>query len=280
MSELPLETVGVTDLLRRLRPPVLSTSALGTVVETIAEWRLHSSRSMVVKLLHESGLEDLLIDDEFLNSLGHVRPKTKQLLRIAYREPRSPGAALELIGRFASAGLLNVFSRSATRELNRLLQRWPQLELRRELISHLVSEMETLGEMGLFLSQLFNSTASKMTRTEIAELLRAVLSSPDVSSLEGTPADLIAHLPEHAELCDSSLIKFEAESDADSDGNLAGFVARDSSPSMSESSCSVAESSRSHSRCDSPLTANFNCRGSADISGPGQQKRRRLRKYA
>lgn len=216
----------LVSLLSRLRP-VLEPGALGAVVAELTAWRLGGSRKRLFRLLAAADLVDLIPDPDFYAAAcARTRLQTRRLLRHACAPPRTPGAAIALVGRLMTAGALNVYSSSACAEINRLLERWQPLELRRALLGAVIAELDSFAEVGAFLRGLIDSRACSLEPRAVDELLRAVLVDARSGDLAGDPGDLAAELPaEHRALVDACLGgSSSSEDDVDSDGNLAGFV--------------------------------------------------------
>ena len=239
--------VPVVPLLRRLRS-VLEPGPLGAVVADLGSWRIGSSRKRFFKLIVEAELDDLLADpDFFLAACAKIRIRSKTLLRHAVLPPRSPGTAIDLIGRLMSAGALNVFSESACNELNHMLVRWKPLELRRALLTGIIGELDSYAQAGLFLRGLLDSDACELGSQGIDDILRAVLADVRNADLAGEPADLASELPEEYACLVNACVGFDGkDSDADSDGNLAGFVVSDSDVEFTGSEGSRSSTEKPH----------------------------------
>lgn len=231
-------TVDAIELLRRLRP-LLDPGPLGTVVSEVAG----DSRRQLLQIMIESGNDDLLADaDFFATACARVRLSTKRLLRHACAPLRNPGAAIALVGRMMAAGSLDVFTASASTQLNQILDRWPPIELRRALLRAIIDELDTFAQVGAFLRGILDSPACTLSGSVLENLLRAVMTDSASADLAGSPADMTAELPpEHAGLV-AACLEHAADdaaddSEVDSDGNIAGFVVSDTDGDGKSTGC-------------------------------------------
>lgn len=206
----------------------LSPQELGKLVAVLSDWLLGGSHRATLKLIVHAGVADLLTSSEFLEGLGIGRLKSKQVLRLAFRtHADSPGGAVTMIERLAAAGAVNPFSSSALEALHDGMRGWRFVEPKAALLVAIVSSFDTFAQAGLFLSLLLESPASGLGAEEVPPLLEAVLADGDVRDLAGDTGDLLAALPDYADVVEDALARAHSEdgaSEADEDGNLAGFV--------------------------------------------------------
>jgi hypothetical protein len=239
--------------LLRLCNGTLDTRALGQLVAILADWQggSRSSRLSTHRLIAGSGLTELLFDAEFIEGVGpRDRLKTRRLVALAFRTagPSSPAAAIRKLEALTAAGALNLYSSSAIEALHAGMAGWRGLApdaapaIKAELLARLCGELDTRAQAGLFLSLVFGSPASAMGAEEAAAVFRAVRSHRDVRDLAGDRGDLLAEFPPDL----LSLLlpvgdgvgrgvdgagseeddeEEEDDSDADSQGNLADFIA-------------------------------------------------------
>jgi hypothetical protein len=206
----------------------LAPQELGKLVAVLSDWLLGGSHRATLKLIVHAGVADLLTSSEFLEGLGAGRLKSKQLLRLAFKtHAASPGGAVAMIERLAAAGAVNPFSSSALAALHDGMRGWRFVEPKAALLVAIVSSFDTFAQAGLFLSLLLESPASGLGAEEVPPLLEAVLADGDVRDLAGDTGDLLAALPDYADVVEDALARAHSEdgaSEADEDGNLAGFV--------------------------------------------------------
>jgi hypothetical protein len=211
--------------------------ALGRLTGVLADL-LHPAarRRGVLALLCGAGLQQRLYSAEFLEGVGAERLNSRRLVRHTFRQAQgSAAAASRGLGALAAAGVLNLHSRGALAALHAGMAAW-HLDGRVQLVGRLAGEMETFAQVGLFLRLLLDSPAWAGGAREAEALLRGVVAQEDVRDLAGPRKDLTDALPEHARAILEGLGAADSEgSDADDDGNLAGFVCGDSEVEFSTS---------------------------------------------
>jgi hypothetical protein len=238
--------------------------ALGRLVGVLADL-LHpaSPRRGVLRLLLGSGLQARLYAPEFLEGVGASRLNSARLVRHTFSSAAGPGEALRGLAALASAGVLNLHSRRALAELHAGMAGW-HVDARIALVGRLASEFESFAQVGLFLRLLLDSPARSGAPGEAGALLRGVMALEDVRDLAGSSRDLMDALPEHAEDIAAGLGAEEAASDADEEGNLAGFVCGDDEVDFSSSEEGEGESQQRRQPAKRPRGA----------SGGGQARKR------
>jgi hypothetical protein len=213
--------------------------ALGRLTGVLADL-VHPScpRRGVLALLVGAGLQAHLYHAEFLEGVGAARLNSRRLVRFTFAQARGSAAqASRGLVALAAAGVLNLYSRGALAALAAGMAGW-HVDGRAQLVARLASELESFAQLGLFLRLLLDAPAGAAAGAgEAAALLRGVLAHEDVRDLAGTRKDLVDALPEHARTIAEGLAAAEAEdaSDADEEGNLAGFICGDSEVEFSTS---------------------------------------------
>jgi hypothetical protein len=195
-----------------------------------------SPKRGALRLLLASGLGAKLYSAEFLDGLGPRHLNSRRLVRHTFRvHAGAPHEACRGLVALASAGVLNLYSRSALAALHEGWAAW-HVDGRALLVGQLVGEqLETFAQLGEFLRLLLDSPASCLSPAQEAVLLRGVLACEDVRDLAGATKDLKGALPEHAAVIGEALAAEEQASDEDAEGNLAGFVCGDSEVSFDSS---------------------------------------------
>jgi len=209
----------------------LDPGALGALVALLADELFPARpRAGVVALARAGGLEDLFSDADFVAAVGRARLKSARLIRAAFdRAPRAPSAAIARVAGMAAAGALNVFSTSALAALHAGAAGWRAPALA-ELAGRLAEGLDSFAAAGLFLARFLAAPGAALEPAAAAALARAVCARRDVRDLAGAPADLLEQLPAAlAGDVEDELLARDAsdESDADEEGNLAGFVVDD-----------------------------------------------------
>ena len=169
---------------------------------------------------------------EFVDGLGERRPKTKQLIRAALE--LTPGAAVRCILAMNSSGALNLIDSAAMAELHTAITAWggddaiPAVVM---LLRGVLGDTDTFAQAGALLAMFVDSRECTLSTRALDSILESALDSADVRDLAGEPQDLLGYLPDHASVVGRALASVAAgdadESDADSVGNLKGFVAED-----------------------------------------------------
>jgi hypothetical protein len=205
----------------------LDSRALGRLVALLSdELYPRGPRAGALRLTERASLDELYLDPDFVESLGAQRIKSSRLARSAFARASSPSVAIARISGLANAGALNIFSSSFLECLHAGMQGW-RVEVQAELVGRLAETLDTFSSAGLFLSLLLGAQGSALEPREVLALLRRVVARSDVRDLSGAPADLLDQLPKDVagEVEDELLDRDESEdSDADENGNLAGFV--------------------------------------------------------
>jgi hypothetical protein len=217
--------VGAFTLLRRCRD-ALDAQSLGALVAVLQE-SLYAARPRAgtMALILASSLEALLEDAEFVEGVGRARLHSARLLRVAFAGATA-AAAIGAVAGMASAGALNIYSRSALRALHAGMVGW-RAETAAELVGRLCEGVDSFAQAGLFLSLLLASPASRLSRDEACALVCAVVAREDVRDLAGRVDELLLQLPR--DVADAAADAVAArnssdDEDEDEDGNLRGFV--------------------------------------------------------
>lgn len=229
--------VGAFSLLRRCRD-ALDAQSLGALVAVLQE-SLYAARPRAgtMALILASSLEALLEDAEFVEGIGRARLHSARLLRVAF-SGATAAAAIGAVAGMASAGALNIYSRSALRALHAGMAGW-RAETAAELVGRLCEGVDSFAQAGLFLSLLLASPASRLSRDEACALVCAVVAREDVRDLAGRVDELLLQLPR--DLADAAADAVAArnssdDEDEDEDGNLRGFVVYSSDEDASDGS--------------------------------------------
>lgn len=227
--EMPEPEINVSRLLQLVSrgDSPLDSRALGRLVALLSdEIYPRGPRAGALRLTERASLDELYLDPDFVESLGVQRIKSSRLARSAFARASSPSVAIARISGLANAGALNVFSSSFLECLHAGMQGW-RIEVQSELVGRLAETLDTFSSAGLFLSLLLRAQGSALEPREVLALLRRVVARSDVRDLSGAPADLLDQLPKDVagEVEDELLDREESDdSDADENGNLAGFV--------------------------------------------------------
>jgi hypothetical protein len=217
----------------------LDARALGQLVALLAD-ELHprAPRGGALRLVVAGGLAARLADADFIEALGAEHLKTARLLRLAFsRAGDSPARAIAAVAGMAAAGALNVYSASALAALHEGIAGW-RVPIVADLVGRIAEGLDSFAQAGLFISLLLAAPGCALDAAGAAALLRAVVARPDVRDLAGAPADMMRQLPRDAAAAAADELRARAESDdsdADEDGNLAGFVCGDDEESAEES---------------------------------------------
>lgn len=291
-TALPHVTLPLSEVISRARS-ALPAAELGSLTASLASAVGCARGSRALLFLVTFGLWSRLHDGEFVEGFGAHRLPAARLLRLASASCDSPAMAVRTMLSLHSAGALDAADLAAPRALaamHGIISAWwsdahggaageaAVTAAAARFLVGLVSDMDSFANAGAFLASFFNDTACKLPRAAVRLILTDVCSNEDVHDLAGSPRALIDALPAHAAAISEALAAAADDSDADEDGNLAGFVADDivydttdgSNSGSSEADC-VSESGDSASSSS----------GSGDEAGSSppivtSHKRRRL----
>lgn len=148
-----------------------------------------------------------------------------------------PSVVIHNLGLLMSSNALNIFSSSAIDALHEGILYWQSLhysiEASAKLLISLLSELSTYDEVGLFLSLFVSSShCIEYQRTDLIELLYRIIAHPDIRDLGGNRKDLDKYLEDYMDEIHEFMVsegkhtldEDSDNSDADSQGNLDGFV--------------------------------------------------------
>jgi hypothetical protein len=272
-AALPHVSLPVADVLSRASG-VLPAAELGALAGTLADACGCARGARALLFLASFGLWPRLRDGEFVAGFGARRLPAARLLRLAARAAAagaagagaSPAAAALAAARallsLHGAGALDaadLVSPRALAALHGVAAGWPEAGGARtraaaHLLRGLVGEMESFAAAGAFLAALFAAPECALAPAAQRDVLAEVCACDDVRDLAGSPRALMDALPAHAAAIAVALADGAHDSDADEEGNLAGFVddsivfsSGSSSPSSDEASASDGSGSSSDS---------------------------------
>jgi hypothetical protein len=238
-------------------------------------------KSGFLKLLGASQLTHLLHSPEFLEGVGKGHLNSRRLVRFAFSSSTSDAESVRALLSLAASGFLNLHSRGALGELHKGMAGW-HVESQAKVLGNLAGELDTFWGAGLFLRLFIDSPACDLTREEVAHLLSTLVTNENVRDLAGDPGDLLASLPDYSGDIQEGLFAAVGDSDAsdaDDDGDLAGFVCDDDEVVYSEDSGEEEEEEEEEVRIVEPSRASAK-RGRAPSAKESKPQRRKLLKYA
>lgn len=234
-----------------------------------------------LELLEASQLTPLLHSPEFLEGVGKGHLNSRRLVHFAFSSSTSDAESVRTLLSLAASGFLNLHSRGALGELHQGMAGW-HVESQAKVLGNLAGELDTFGGAGLFLRLFIDSPASDLTREEVGHLLATLVTNENVRDLAGDPGDLLAALPDYSGDIQEGLLAAVADSDAsdaDEDGDLAGFVCDDDEVVYSEDSGGEEEEEEEELRKVEPTRAGAK-RARPPPAKKSKPQRKKLLKYA
>jgi hypothetical protein len=235
-EDLGTKVVPLIPFLRSANDALESDASAAALLRVAAESAFGSrhTRSQLFRLLARAGMWPRLKSAEFVEELGEGRLKAKSVMRYAFlASSNSPDEAASDVTSLLRSGATSISSDTCVRQLVRGLLPWKgSPDSLMIVLGGVVGELNSSASVGRLFKRLLQLSVEEglwESEWEVAHnLVRLVhAAGDDILDLPGGIEGVVAELtPFCREKVENALraMALEADSDADENGNLAGFV--------------------------------------------------------